>query len=136
MLVKGRGNWKLRARPRRVRSWAVSPFMVAPSKRTVPISFASVPQMQLTSVDLPEPLAGGNRQRDSVKRHEAVEAFAHIVDLKQWGVDLDRCGHGVPLRTMASRGRSSRPQARQMTSVSADTSQSQDGPGTTLSAAP
>src|SRR5262245_60666838 len=55
MLVNGRGSWKLRASPARVRSCAVRPFIFVPSKRTVPVSLTSVPQMQLTSVDLPEP---------------------------------------------------------------------------------
>src|SRR6516165_10202721 len=54
-LTNGRGNWKLRANPRWVRWWAARPSTVRPSKRTVPASLCSVPQMQLTSVLLPEP---------------------------------------------------------------------------------
>ena len=45
-----------RASPRWVRSCAASPSMTWLSKRTWPLSFCSVPQMQLTSVLLPEPL--------------------------------------------------------------------------------
>src|SRR6476619_779520 len=41
--------------PRRVRSWVRSPSTDSPAKRTLPVSLVSVPQMQLTSVDLPEP---------------------------------------------------------------------------------
>ena len=56
MLMNGRGSWKLRASPRRVRSCAISPSMFSPAKMTLPVSLRSVPQMQLTSVLLPEPL--------------------------------------------------------------------------------
>ena len=38
-----------------VRWCAGSPSILRPSKVTLPVSFCSVPQMQLTSVDLPEP---------------------------------------------------------------------------------
>ena len=53
--MNGRGNWKLLAMPRCVRSWAARPSKAWPSKRTVPLSLRNVPHMQLTSVDLPEP---------------------------------------------------------------------------------
>ena len=79
--------------------------------------------------DEAKPLAGGDGQRDAVECHEAAEALAQVVDLKQRG-------HGLPLPVATSRGRSSRPQARQITSASTETSQSQDGPGTTLNVAP
>src|SRR3984893_17752332 len=56
MQAKGRGDWKLRAMPRRVRRWAPSPARSRPSNRTRPVSLTSVPHRQLTSVLLPEPL--------------------------------------------------------------------------------
>ena len=52
----GRGSWKLRASPRRVRWCAARPSSGSPAKCTLPVSLRRVPQMQLTSVDLPEPL--------------------------------------------------------------------------------
>ena len=55
-LANGRGSWKLRASPKCVRLCAGAPSMTFPSKRTVPVSLCNVPQMQLTSVLLPEPL--------------------------------------------------------------------------------
>jgi len=54
-LAKGRGSWKLRASPRRVRWWADSPSSASSAKRTLPLSLRKVPQMQFTRVDLPEP---------------------------------------------------------------------------------
>ena len=54
-LPNGRGSWKLRARPSRVRWCADSPSSAAPAKRTLPCSLRRVPQMQFTRVDLPEP---------------------------------------------------------------------------------
>src|SRR5690349_10393279 len=56
MLAKGLGIWKLRARPRRMRLCAAYLQISRPSKRMLPVSFLSVPAMQLTSVLLPEPL--------------------------------------------------------------------------------
>ena len=55
-VLNGRGNWKLRARPSRVRSCADRPSSVCPAKRTLPVSLRSVPHMQFTNVLLPEPL--------------------------------------------------------------------------------
>ena len=50
--------------PSRVRACAGSPSRPRPSKRTVPVSLASVPHRQLTSVLLPEPF-GPMRPRRS-----------------------------------------------------------------------
>src|SRR5262249_41699014 len=55
MLENGRGSWKLRDRPRRVRSCAIMPARSRPSKRTLPVSLLSVPHRQFTSVLLPDP---------------------------------------------------------------------------------
>ena len=97
--------------PRWVRSWAASPSTTWPSKRTVPVSLCSVPHMQLTSVDLPEPFGpirptrspGCDRQVDAVERDEAAEALAEILDVEQ------RLGHqrapGRMLAKIASRER-------------------------------
>ncbi len=69
-----------------VRWCAASPSILRPSNVTLPSSFCSVPQMQLTSVDLPEPF-GPIRPRRSpvrdgevhaVERHEAAEALADV----------------------------------------------------------
>ena len=83
-LANGRGSWKLRARPQRVRWCAGSPSSVSPAKRTLPVSLCKVPQMQLTRVDLPEPfgpirpepLALLHLEVDAVERDEAAEALA------------------------------------------------------------
>ena len=91
MLANGRGSWKLRASPRRVRWCAISPSIFSPAKMTLPVSLCSVPQMQLTSVLLPEPLgpirptplAFGDVQIDVVERDEAAEALADLIDLQQ-----------------------------------------------------
>ena len=57
----------------------------------MPVSFCSVPHMQLTSVDLPEPFGPIRPTRspcatveiDAVERDEAAEALADILDLEQ-----------------------------------------------------
>src|SRR6185312_2286000 len=84
-LPNGRGSWKLRARPSRVRWCAVRPFTAAPPKRTLPCSLFRVPQMQFTRVDLPDPLAGLDLELDLLKRHEASEALAEPLDVQQRG---------------------------------------------------
>ena len=66
---------------------------------TLPVSFCNVPQMQLTSVLLPEPFGpirpsrspGCTSSVDAVERDEAAEALADIVDMQQRG-------HGLPPR--------------------------------------
>ena len=86
MLWNGRGSWKLRASPRWVRSMRRQAVESRPSKRTVPVSLCSVPQMQLTSVLLPEPFGpirpsrspGCDVEIDAVERDEAAEALADI----------------------------------------------------------
>ncbi len=55
MLENGRGIWKLRAMPRRVRWYAGSVEMFSPAKVIVPASLRSAPETQLMSVVLPEP---------------------------------------------------------------------------------
>ena len=55
MLENGRGIWKLRAMPRRVRWYAGKPEISSPSNTIEPPSFRSDPEMQLISVVLPEP---------------------------------------------------------------------------------
>ena len=106
MLVNGRGNWKLRARPRRVRSCAVRPSSVRPAKRTLPVSWRSVPQMQFTSVLLPEPFgpirptrSPGDVQLDIGQCDEAAEALAQAGDLQE---GVHRSCSGPCLRVMAA----------------------------------
>src|SRR6185437_7422977 len=84
-LGNGRGNWKLRESPRWVRTCAGRPSIACPSKCTLPCSFCSVPQMQLTSVLLPDPLARLHLEIDAVERDEAAEAFAQVLHLQQRG---------------------------------------------------
>src|SRR5262245_782915 len=76
MLVNGRGSWKLRASPARLRSCAVRPFIIVPSKRTVPVSLTSVPQMQFTSVDLPEPFGPISPTRSPGETDSAMASSA------------------------------------------------------------
>ena len=56
MLRNGRGIWKLRAMPRRVRMCGCSRVMSSSRNVTVPGSVRNAPEMQLISVVLPEPL--------------------------------------------------------------------------------
>ena len=91
--MNGRGSWKLRASPMCVRRCAGSPSSAWPAKRTLPVSLCSVPQTQLTSVLLPEPLGPIRPSRspsvhvevDAVQRDEAAEALADAFDLQQRG---------------------------------------------------
>src|SRR5262249_35603207 len=62
--------------PRRVRSWVMRPSIVSPAKRTLPVSLVSVPQMQLTSVDLPEPLGPIKPRRSPVSTARAMPSSA------------------------------------------------------------
>ena len=86
----GRGSWNERASPRMVRWCAGRPSILRPSKVTAPVSFCSVPQMQLTSVrlaravraDQAEALARRDVEIDAVERDEAAEALADAVDLR------------------------------------------------------
>ena len=55
MLLNGRGIWKLRAMPRRVRTCGGNRVMSSPRNTTVPASVRNAPEMQLISVVLPEP---------------------------------------------------------------------------------
>ena len=55
-LLKGCGSWKVRARPSRARRCGFSPSSAAPPSVTLPSCAAKSPVMQLTKVDLPEPL--------------------------------------------------------------------------------
>ncbi len=55
MLRNGRGIWKLRAMPRRVRICGGSRVMSSPANVTVPGSVRNAPEMQLISVVFPEP---------------------------------------------------------------------------------
>ena len=55
MLLNGRGIWKLRAMPRRVRMCGCNPVISSSRNLTVPGSVRKAPEMQLISVVLPEP---------------------------------------------------------------------------------
>ena len=55
MLLNGRGIWKLRAMPRRVRICGCNDVMSSSRNRTVPGSVRNAPEMQLISVVFPEP---------------------------------------------------------------------------------
>ena len=55
MLLNGRGIWKLRAMPRRVRMCGGNGVMSSPPNTTVPASVRNAPEMQLISVVFPEP---------------------------------------------------------------------------------
>ena len=55
MLLNGRGIWKLRAMPRRVRTYGGNRVMSSPRNTTVPASVRNAPEMQLISVVFPEP---------------------------------------------------------------------------------
>ena len=55
MLWNGRGTWKLRAMPLRVRWYAGRREISLPSNSIEPPSWRSDPEMQLMSVVLPEP---------------------------------------------------------------------------------
>ena len=55
MLLNGRGIWKLRAMPRRVRICGCNRVMSSSRNTTVPGSVRNAPEMQLISVVFPEP---------------------------------------------------------------------------------
>src|SRR6185503_9351472 len=63
MLANGLGIWKLRASPMRVRRCVACAPMSRPSKWIEPSSLRSAPQMQLTSVLLPDPFGPINPSR-------------------------------------------------------------------------
>ena len=83
MLLNGRGIWKLRAMPRRVRMCGCNRVMSSSRNTTVPASVRNAPEMQLISVVLPEPFGpirpkrspGTDIDADIVERDEAAEAF-------------------------------------------------------------
>ena len=76
IVANGRGNWKLRARPSRVRSCAAIPSSFRPANRTLPLSLRSVPQMQFTSVLLPEPLGPTRPTRSPCCTASSISASA------------------------------------------------------------
>ena len=76
MLLNGRGSWKLRARPSRVRSCASRPFSRWPANCTLPCSCRIVPQMQFTSVLLPEPLGPISPTRSPSRTCSSISASA------------------------------------------------------------
>src|ERR1044071_8295750 len=65
MLWNGRGIWKLRAMPLRVRRYAGSFEISSPWNSIEPPSFRSDPEMQLMSVVLPEPLGPISPERSA-----------------------------------------------------------------------
>ena len=91
MLMNGRGNWKLRARPRCVRSCAIKPVHLLAVELTLPFSLCSVPQMQLTSVllagtvgsDQTDTFALRDGEIDAVERDEAAETLAEASYFEQ-----------------------------------------------------
>ena len=91
MLWNGRGSWKLRATP------AMRAFVSRKAVHGAAVEdercrsrSASVPQMQLTSVLLPEPFGpirpsrspGWTSSVDAVERDEAAEALADVIDVQ------------------------------------------------------
>ena len=83
MLLNGRGIWKLRAMPRRVRTWAGNCVMSSP-RNTHGAGLGAeragdaVDQRRLARAvraDQAEPLAGSDIDADIVERGEAAEAF-------------------------------------------------------------
>ena len=97
MLANGRGSWKLRAMPKRVRWCAIRPSTLRPSKRTAPVSLTSVPHRQLTSVLLPEPFGPIRPTRSpwrptrsiAVERDEAAEPLSQTLNFEKI------CGHAT-----------------------------------------
>jgi len=67
MLENGRGIWKLRASPSRVRRYGGRRVISVPSKRMAPASLNKAPQMQLISVVLPEPFGPMMPRRSPVR---------------------------------------------------------------------
>ncbi len=76
MLRNGRGIWKLRTMPRRVRRCAGSRVMSASSNVIAPWSHRSAPEMQLIMVVLPEPFGPIRPRRSLAPRCRSTELSA------------------------------------------------------------
>ena len=93
------------------------PSMSRRRKCTLPFSFCSVPQMQLTSVLLPEPFGpispsrspSADAEIDTVERDEAAEMLAQLAYLQQ------RRGHAFELLRPTSATRPTMPPGATMT---------------------
>jgi len=94
-VVNGAAAWKLRARPRRVRSWGEQAVdgLAAEAHRTGLVderAADAIDQGRLAGAvgaDQADALALGDREIDAVERDEAAEALAQTRDLEQ------RLGH-------------------------------------------